>query len=172
MLMKFAVAAGMVLMMPGAASASDKEKCAPGMICASDPTTVGAALMKAGYQGLVTKADDGDPSIESAAAGYKFWVDFYGCDQHVSCDAIQFFASFKGDETRNAELANSWNRKHRFSQMSVRPDHTLDLRYDVTTAGGLNAKNFADVIDWWATILGMTDKFFNENPQADAKKPG
>ena len=33
---------------------------------------------------------------------------------------------------------------------------------DVSTIGGLNLKNFADVIDWWSVMLGELNKFFKE----------
>ncbi len=153
------------------AGAADKTPCPAGLICASDPTTVGAALMKAGYQGLVTKANDGDPTIESAAAGYKFWIDFYGCEDHKTCDSLQFFASFKGDATKTTAVLNEWNRTNRFAKISVRSDHTIDLRYDVSTIGGLNATNFADVIDWWSTMLGSAGKFLTDTPVPEVKKP-
>jgi len=32
----------------------------------------------------------------------------------------------------------------------------------VTTVGGLNSKNFADVIDWWAGMMGQLNRFFKE----------
>lgn len=148
------------------ALAADKVPCPAGLICASAPATVGGAMMKAGYQGLVVKDDLGDPKIESAAAGYKFSIFFYGCDKHAACDSLQFYASFDGDEGRGAEFANKWNVEKRFAQMSVRADHRIELRYDVSTAGGLNGANFADVVDWWATMLGSVDKFFTAHPSA------
>ncbi len=152
-------------------AAEDKDPCGPGMVCASAPATVGAALIKAGYQGLVEKAKDGDPKVESAAAGYGFTVHFYGCEKNVACDALQFISSFKKDAAHTAALANKWNSTKRFIQMSVSDDGSLDLRYDVSTMGGLPAKNFADVIDWWTTMLGSAGRFFDENLPADTKKP-
>lgn len=169
--MRKAAIAGMILALGASgAQATDKEPCAPNMVCASAPATVGAALIKAGYQGLVSKAKDGDPQIESAAAGYKFWVDFYGCDKNVQCDSLQFYAAFEGGPARDAAFANDWNSTKRFAQLSIRKkDGMIELRYDVTTAGGLNAANFADVIDWWATMLGGFDKFLADHPLPEKK---
>ena len=52
--------------------------------------------------------------------------------------------------------------------LSIKPDHRIDLRYDVSTMGGLNAANFADVIDWFTSRLGAYDKYVRE---ADAAAP-
>lgn len=51
----------------------------------------------------------------------------------------------------------------RFAQMSVKDDKSMSLSYDVTTEGGINSANFADVIDWWQVMLGEASKFFADN---------
>lgn len=147
-----------------AAQATDKTPCGTNMICASVPTTVGAAMMRAGYQGLIGKDPTGDPKIDSAAGGYRFTVFFYGCERNRDCDSLQFFASFDGDPARGAAFANKWNSENRFGQMSIRADNSIVLNYDVSTIGGLNQANFADVLDWWSTMLGAFDKFTAANP--------
>lgn len=164
------IAGAALMLASGTAHAVDKTPCPANMVCASAPTTVGAALIKAGYQGLVTKADDGDPEIESAASGYKFWVEFYGCDKNAQCDSLQFYAVFEGNPARDATFVNEWNSTKRFSQLSVRKkDGKMELRYDVSTIGGLNAANFADVVDWWATMLGGFGQFLSERPLPEKK---
>ncbi len=40
----------------------------------------------------------------------------------------------------------------------------LSVNYDLSTIGGLNQKNFADVVEWWAFMLGQLNKFFDEHP--------
>jgi len=70
--------------------------------------------------------------------------------------------SFADDGTNTPELANKWNTKKRFLQMSVDDDKSLAVSMDVSTIGGLNIKNFADVIDWWSVMLGELNKFFKE----------
>lgn len=45
-------------------------------------------------------------------------------------------------------------------------DKSLMLTYDVSTIGGLNQVNFADVVDWWQTMLGQARTFFNAHPAA------
>jgi hypothetical protein len=46
----------------------------------------------------------------------------------------------------------------------------LYLRYDVTTVGGLNRRNFADALDWWNVMLGEFATFVDE--QVKLKEEG
>jgi hypothetical protein len=158
----------MAAWLPSSAMAADKEACGSGLICASDPKSVADAITEAGYRAKLGKDDTGDPKIESAANGYDFTVYFYDCEEAKNCAALQFLASFTDDGKNTPELANSWNNSKRFLQMSVQPDKSLRVSYDVTTVGGLNHKNFADVVDWWATMLGELSKFFKTD-EAPAK---
>ena len=155
------------------ALAKDEAPCAAGMVCASNPATVAAALVKRGYQGLPGKDQTGDPQVESATDGYSYTIFFYGCEQAKQCDSLQFYASFKNPGGIDAAAVNDWNSRKRFSQMALEKNGAVVLRYDVATIGGLNATNFADVIDWWATMVGSIDDFFDEHkaPAAGAKKP-
>ncbi|MEV4933882.1 YbjN domain-containing protein [Sphingobium sp. LMA1-1-1.1] len=166
---KIIVAAG--LWMAALASpclAADKEACGTGLICASDPQTVVQALQAAGYKALLSKSKQtGNPKIESAASGYDYSIFFYECEQTRHCGSLQFQVSFEDDGGNTPELANKWNKDKRFAQMSVWDDGSLAVAYDVTTVGGLNQKNFEDVIDWWTVMLGEASKFFKENPAPD-----
>jgi hypothetical protein len=143
------------------ALAADPDPCGAGMVCASSPASIVAALQKAGYQAQLGKSTQtGNPKIESSASGYKFTIFFYECEKNVKCGSLQFQVSFNDDGTNTPELANKWNSSKRFIQMSVADDKSLDASMDVATIGGLNQKNFADVLDWWSTMLGELNKFF------------
>ena len=112
---------------------------------------------------MLGKSDTtGNPRIESAASGYNFNIYFYECEKTQKCGSLQFLISFADDGTNTPDLANKWNTKKRFLQMSVDDDKSLAVSMDVSTLGGLNQKNFADVIDWWSVMLGELAKFFKE----------
>jgi hypothetical protein len=164
MSIRLAAAALAALFVAGSAQASDTDPCGTSMICASSPKTIVDAIQKAGYKAALDKDDDGDPMIESAANGYDFTIYFYECEKAKDCASLQFVASFEDDGANNAALANAWNHKKRFIQMSVDDDGSLNARYDISTLGGLNQKNFADVVDWWAHMLGELGQFFREQP--------
>lgn len=137
--------------------------CPSNTVCAGDPATVVTALADAGYKAKQGKDSAGDPMIESAASGYNFDVFFYGCTENKDCKSLQFRAGWSADEKHTPAYANKWNSVKRFTQMSVKDDQTMSISYDVTTEGGINRENFADVIDWWQVMLGEASKFFDEN---------
>ena len=156
----FAVfAAGLFAASP--AAAQDKNPCPAGLVCASDPATVKAAMEKAGLKVTQSTDDGGDPML-SANNGYDFDVYFYDCVDHKQCDALRFEVVFKQDGTNTVDLANKWNASKRFLQMSLIKDGKLRAAYDVATIGGINQANFADILDWWQSMSNELDKFFKE----------
>jgi Putative bacterial sensory transduction regulator len=141
--------------------AVDKDSCKADMVCASKPETIVAALQDAGYKAKLSKSETtGNPTIASSTSGYDFDVFFYGCKDNAQCDSVQFLVSFEKDKTNTAELANKWNSEKRFSQAYINKDGEFVMGYDVTTLGGLSKNNFADVIDWWTTMMGELRVFF------------
>jgi Putative bacterial sensory transduction regulator len=146
------------------AVAEDKGPCGAGLVCANAPATVLKGLQDAGYRAKLDKDSAGDPTISSSASGYNYEIYFYGCKANVNCDSLQFHISFEKDDANTPELANKWNRDKRFGQASISDKGSFVMGFDVTTQGGLNAKNFADVVDWWQVTLGNLRTFFAENP--------
>lgn len=155
------LALGMIVAAP--AGATDTAACGAGMVCASNPQTIVAALQKAGYTAELSKDDTGDPMINSAASGYRFSVMFYGCEKAAKCDSLQFQATFDAHKGVTPEYVNKWNRAKRFIRASMNDEKELQLRYDVATIGGVNQANFKDVLDWWAAMLGEYSKYAGEN---------
>ena len=153
----------------GAALANDSDPCDAKMVCASSPQSVVEAIKEAGYKAVLSKSKTtGNPMIESAANGYDYSIFFYECEASKQCGSLQFMISFADDGTNTPQLANLWNKEKRFSQMAVTDDKSLAFSYDISTIGGLNQKNFADVVDWWALMLGEASIFFKA--QAAPKK--
>ncbi|MDP5278619.1 YbjN domain-containing protein [Sphingomonas sp. DG1-23] len=144
------------------AAAEDTKPCGAGLICASDPQTVMAALEKAGLKPRLSKDGEGDPMIESDESSYHFDVYFYGCAEHKNCDSLRFETLFEKAPENTPALADKWNSKKRFLQASVRNDQQFAVAYDLATIGGLNAANFTDVIDWWNSQLNELATFFKE----------
>ncbi len=139
--------------------------CPQGTICAADPQTVVNAMQEAGYKAKLTASKtSGNPLINSAAAGYNFEVQFFNCTIMTACKSLAFLISFDDDGTNTPELANQWNDVNRFSTMSVSSDKNLILAYDVSTVGGLNSRNFEDLLDTWNSTLGEVSKFFKAHP--------
>lgn len=161
-----------VLSFASGAVAKDAEDCLPGLICASAPAAVAKALQDAGYKAKLAKDDGGDPMISSSGGGYDYDIYFYGCENHVQCDSLQFSMTFTRDGYEDAALANEWNVKQRFGKAHIDAKGRFRVEYDVGMIGGLNPKNFEDVIAWWNTTLDGMGKFWKEhpNPKASGKK--
>jgi Putative bacterial sensory transduction regulator len=163
--MRTIIAAACAVMSLSASSAlaSDKAVCIDGNVCASKPQTVVTALQDAGFRAKLGKDGDGDPMISSAAGGYNFDIYFYGCELHALCDSLQFGVGFDADPAYTVVLTNEWNKSKRFGYAAINDKGAFWMRYDVSTlGGGLPAKNFADVIDWYQDRLTELRKFFDE----------
>lgn len=143
------------------AQAKDDKPCGANMVCASDPNTVVAALQKAGYKAKLGKDGVGDPEIDSAASGYSFSVYFYDCVDHKQCAAIQFYVSFEKDAQNTEAFANKWNTDKRFLRAHVNDKGELIFDHDVSTIGGLNQANFADLLEWMASSLNTVRDYLN-----------
>jgi hypothetical protein len=157
-----AAAVAALLVTTGVAQAQDRKPCGEALVCASDPATVMRAMEKAGLKPKQTVDKQGDPMIESDEAAYHFDVYFYGCEQNRNCDSLRFEVVFKKEDENTADLANRWNRGKRFLQASVPEDGRFVVAYDVATIGGLTDRNFADVLDWWSSMLGELGEFFQK----------
>jgi len=166
----FAAAALSALCLATPASAEDKTPCGAGLVCASNPQTVMAAMEKAKFAPKLDKDNDGDPLISSEEGVYKFDVYFYGCKEHKNCDSIRFESNFEKAPENTPEFANKWNKKKRFLQAYARDNGEFTVAYDVATIGGLTPANFADVLDWWNSQLDELSDFFKEEiPSMKAK---
>lgn len=162
-----AVLAAVLVGVPAQAAPS----CPAALICAANPDGIVSSLQTQGFKAVLGKSEvTGNPKIGSAAAGYNYTLFFYGCQDGKDCTSLSFSVTFEDDGTNSADLANEWNKDKRFSAMSFDPaDKSLTLSYDVTTVGGLNQVNFADVVDWWQTMLGQARAFFDAHPAPKKK---
>lgn len=157
-----AAAIAALFLAAGAVQAQDRDPCGAGLVCASDPDSVMRAMEKAGLKPKKSVDNQGDPMIESAEAAYHFDVYFYGCEQHKNCDSLRFQVAFTKEAENTTELANKWNAAKRFLQASVPADGRFVVAYDVATIGGVNERNFADILDWWQSMLGELGEFFQK----------
>lgn len=162
--------AGLALLTLGAGSvqAKDTHPCPAGDVCASQPATVVAAIQQAGYKAVLGPSDNGGQVIRSSASGYDFDIHLIDCEGQAQCGALQFTLVFNPYENHNAALANQWNIDKRLMKAEAMPDHRLSFIYDLSTTGGLNQVNFADVVGWWASQVGEVDSFFRDHPPGKA----
>ena len=154
-----AVATAASVVGAASAAAQDRQPCAIGYVCASSPASVMKAMEKAELAPRLTADNVGDPMIESDVAPFHYDIYFYGCELHAHCDSLRFEVVFSAGPENTVELANAWNASKRFVAAAVKPDGRFVLSYDVGTIGGMNPRNFADVLDWWGSMLGEFSDF-------------
>ena len=163
------VALGLALAVPQVASAA--EGCPNGYVCASDPAGVVASLQAQGYKAKLTTEKDGSTTIESATGGYNFYIYFKDCTDNAKCGSLEFDASFVKASEYTLAYVNEWNTKKRFSAMSLLDDGGIDVTYDVSTVGGLDQPNFADLVAAWDNVIGAVDGFHDAHKPKPAAKP-
>ena len=150
--------------------AADDKPCPEGMVCASKPASLIEVIQAEGYKAKLTKDEREEPMIESAAAGYNFVVFFYGCELKEACSSIQFSVSFTEDARLTPALVNDWNSENRFSKIYIGEKGKINLRYDVSTIGGISKANFVEVVDLWNFTLNSFGTFADKHlPEKKAK---
>lgn len=109
-----------------------------------------------------TLDSDGDPQLESRIEGTRFAIYFYGCENGMACDSIQFSTAFDLVAPMSFEQVNEWNRTKRFGKTYLDeegdPYFEMDLNLDFD---GVGAKNFDDSIDLWRALLAEFRDFIN-----------
>lgn len=130
-------------------SASDTRR-----VTASDPQAMVKLLQDMGYRAELTKDNQGDPKINSAAGGSKFGILFYNCTKNVDCRAIQFYSGFDLEKGSTLQLMNDWNTDKRFGKAYLDSENDpyleLDLNLDF---GGISEDAFRDTVDTWEQLV-------------------
>lgn len=161
-----AVCAAMLATSPAAAAAAAAEDV---LLDLSTPELVQAAVQAAGYKATLEKNDDGSLYILSAANGSDFTIDLTDC-RALKCNGLSFQSYYKPEPIFTADFTNRWNNEKRFLKVSVNAEGELREWLNVTTLGKLTKANFADVIDWYATMDAELAKFVKEARDAAAAK--
>lgn len=136
------------------------------LIDAGQPEVVVTAVQKAGYRAELKINDRGQAYISSAANGSPFTIDFYDCENNKNCTSLQFYSWYKKDPIFTPAFTNEWNVSNRFLKIAVDKDGDLNLYFDITTAGKITYKNFADTLDWYTSLDAGFADFLAEKRKA------
>lgn len=123
-------------------------------VSAANPESIVAALQDKGYQAKLGKDDGGDPMIESATDGTKFFIFFFGCTNNRACATLQFYAGFKNNGKSNITTMNDWNKAKRFGRAYIDKDNdpVIDMDLDLDD-GGMSRALFDDNVEFWAALI-------------------
>ena len=124
-------------------------------IAAAEPASVAAALQAAGHDATLTHDDSGDPLIKANIGGWATQVVFYDCNEitHSACQSLQFNASFMPERPFDAAAAAAFVRDNRFGAVTVAPDRSVNVTWDVITGRGIDPSVFALVVKSYRLAL-------------------
>ena len=149
-MIRYLLAALAMAVVPAAAQAQN--------ITAQNPSSVSAAMQRAGYAAQLTKDTGGDPMITSSSGGSSFTVFFYNCTNHTDCRTIQFFAGYP-DKPSSLRVINGWNAEHRFGRAYLSDKGSSRVEMDVDLDdGGMSYGLFEDNVQFWAATMAAFEK--------------
>jgi len=124
-------------------------------VAAADPASVAAALKSAGHDAVLTHDDSGDPLIKANIGGWATQIVFYDCNEitHAACQSLQFSANFIPDKPFDAADAAAFVRDNRFGAVTVNPDRSVNVTWDVITGRGIDPSVFALVVKSYRLAL-------------------
>lgn len=133
-------------------------------VTAAEPASVTAALVAAGHAAVLTRDDSGDPLVKANIGGWATQIVFYDCNEitHAACQSLQFSASFMPEKPFDAAAAAAFVRENRFGAVTVAPDRSVNVTWDVITGRGIDPSVFALVVKSYRLALDtIGDQVFN-----------
>ncbi len=123
------------------------------MVDATSPEAIVGLLQQAGYRANLTVDNIGDPLIESSAAGVDFSIYFYGCDNAVNCQSLQFSSGYDLDRGTSFQAMNDWNSTQRFGYAYLDNESDPYVNMDMNMAYGISTDGFFDSLAIWEQVL-------------------
>jgi hypothetical protein len=123
------------------------------MVDATSPDAIVGLLQQAGYRANLTVDNVGDPLIESSAAGVDFSIYFYGCDNAVNCQSLQFSSGYDLERGTSFQAMNDWNSTQRFGYAYLDNESDPFVNMDVNMAYGISTDSFFDTLAIWEQVL-------------------
>lgn len=138
-------------------------------VSATTPASVVSALKAQGYDASLGEDASGDPLVTAQIGGWRSQVVFYDCNEvtHAACQSLQFSSSFHPDRPFDAEKAVEFVNANRFGAVSVAPDKSVTVSWDVITGNGIDASVFAMVVKSYRMALDSigSEVFPSGHPQ-------
>lgn len=130
-----------------------------GKVSVADPNSIVTALQKAGYKAKLTY-EEGNPEIESSAAGATFQLRFQNCDSEDGCEDIMVQSAY--DMAKDAitlDTINKFNKDNRWARAYLDDENDPVLEMDLVFAGKqLDEDTFIDSVKAWDDVLGRFHK--------------
>jgi len=133
------------------------ERVRGGMFDASDPAGIARFMEKTGYRVELRADTKGDPVITGRIARSDYAIQFYECEQGLTCNSVQFMSQAAKPATLTGDSANAFNARWRYVRVTF--DATqVKLQMDVNLDAGVTSDNFEDTLDIWRQLLEIYER--------------
>ena len=149
-----AIAASAVLMLPVAAAAQN--------VVAKTGESVAGFFEDEGAKVELTTDSVGDPNVKVEYYGNDFSVYYYGCDNNVDCDAIQFFSGYQTEGSVRLAKINEWNTENRFARGYISEEGSARIEMDLFLGDdGMSPDDFAQAVSLWTRAMQDFETFID-----------
>jgi hypothetical protein len=133
------------------------ERVRGGMFDASDPAGLARFMEKTGYRVELRADTKGDPVITGRISRSDYVIQFYECEQGLTCNSVQFMSQAAKPATLTGDTANAFNARWRYVRITF--DATqVKLQMDVNLDAGVTSDNFEDTLDIWRQLLEIYER--------------
>jgi hypothetical protein len=123
------------------------------LIDASNPQAIVSLLQQAGYRAALGQDNNGDPKIDSSAAGVDYSIYFYGCRNGTNCQTLNFSSGFDLERGTSFQAMNDWNSAQFFGYAYLDNESDPFLNMDINMAFGISPDSFIDSLAIWEQLL-------------------
>lgn len=149
-----AIAVSAVLMLPVAAAAQN--------VVAKTGESVAGFFKDEGAKVELTTDSVGDPNVKVEYYGNDFSVYYYGCDNNVDCDAIQFFSGYQTEGSVRLAKINEWNTENRFARGYISEEGSARIEMDLFLGDdGMSPDDFAQAVSLWTRAMQDFETFID-----------
>ena len=133
------------------------ERVRGGMFDASDPAGIARFMEKTGYRVELRADTKGDPVITGRISRSDYVIQFYECEQGVTCNSVQFMSQATKPASLTGESANAFNARWRYVRITF-DSAQVKLQMDVNLDAGVTSDNFEDTLDIWRQLLEIYER--------------
>ena len=145
---------GSIVLFPGASFAQQ--------IVATGVESVANYFLDEGAEATVEEDSVGDPKVQVTHYGVEFSIYYYGCEDGINCDAIQFFSGYRTEGGIRKAKANEWNENNRFASAYITESGSTRIEYDVYLGKvGMDPDDFAKLVGKWVSSQKEFETFID-----------
>ena len=140
-----------------AQQAPSAERVRGGMFDASDPAGIARFMEKTGYRVVLRADTKGDPVITGRISRSDYVIQFYECEQGLTCNSVQFMSQAAKPANLTGDSANAFNARWRYVRVTYDAAQ-VKLQMDVNLDAGVTSDNFEDTLDIWRQLLEIYER--------------